>query len=50
MILDSHIETRDGLLLLAKGAELTESTILRLIEISKHKEIIEPIHIFAPQA
>jgi CheY-like chemotaxis protein len=50
MILDSHIETNDGLLLLAKGAELTESTILRLIEISKHKEIIEPIHIFAPQA
>ncbi len=50
MILDAHIETSDGLLLLAKGAELTESTILRLIEISKHKEIIEPILIFAPQA
>ncbi|MGE4442231.1 MAG: HD domain-containing phosphohydrolase [Desulfomicrobium sp.] len=50
MILDSHIETSDGLLLLAKGAELTESNILRLIEISKHKEIVEPIYIFAPPA
>lgn len=49
MILDSHVETSDGLLLLAKGAELTESNILRLIEISKHKEIVEPVHIFAPQ-
>lgn len=50
MILDSHIETSDGLLLLAKGAELSESTILRLIEISKHKAILEPVHIFALQA
>lgn len=50
MILDSHIETSDGLLLLAKGAELTESTIIRLLEISKHKEIVEPVHIFAPRA
>ena len=47
MILDRHVETADGLLLLAKGAELSEPTILRLMEISKNQSIVEPVHVLA---
>ena len=49
MILDRHVETMGGLLLLAKGAELNESNILRLIEIAKNQSIIEPVHVLALQ-
>lgn len=47
MVLDGHIETPDGLLLLAKGAELSEPTILRLMEISKNQSIVEPVRVLA---
>ncbi len=47
MILDRHVETMDGLLLLAKGAELSESTVLRLIEIAKNQSVVEPVHVLA---
>lgn len=47
MILDRHIVTVDGLLLLAKGAELSEATILRLMEIAKNQSIVEPVHVLA---
>lgn len=48
MVLDQHIMTSDGLLLLAKGAELNEASILRLIDSTKYFEIIEPVCVLVP--
>ena len=48
MVLDQHIMTNDGLLLLAKGAELNEPSILRLIESTKYFEIVEPVCVLVP--
>lgn len=48
MILEEDIVTVDGMLLLAKDAELNEANIYRLIE-SKHSfDIVEPVSVLAP--
>lgn len=48
MILDQDVVTREGLLLLAKGAELSESIILRLVQASKTFDILEPVAVLLP--
>jgi len=48
MILDEHVKTKDGMLLLAKGAELNESNILRLIESTKTFDVIQPVAVLVP--
>jgi response regulator RpfG family c-di-GMP phosphodiesterase len=48
MILDENARTADGLLLLAKGTELDESSVLRLIEATKVFEVVEPICVLTP--
>lgn len=45
MILDANVVTQEGLLLLAKGMELNETSIYRLIQAAKTFSIIEPISV-----
>jgi response regulator RpfG family c-di-GMP phosphodiesterase len=48
MILDQDVVTSEGLLLLAKGAELNESIILRLVQARKAFDILEPVAVLLP--
>ena len=48
MILAEHVKTTDGVLILAKGTELTESSIQRLIEVTKCFSVIEPVCVLVP--
>ncbi|MDR3641783.1 MAG: response regulator [Humidesulfovibrio sp.] len=51
MILEENVKTQEGLLLLAKGMELNEASIYRLIQAGKTFNIIEPISVLiAPEA
>jgi response regulator RpfG family c-di-GMP phosphodiesterase len=51
MILEESVLTQEGLLLLARGMELNEMSIYRLIEAAKSFKIIEPISVLiAPEA
>lgn len=43
MILDENVVTREGLLLLARGMELNETSIYRLIQTGQTFDIVEPI-------
>jgi Response regulator containing a CheY-like receiver domain and an HD-GYP domain len=45
MILEENVKTQEGLLLLAKGMELNEASIYRLIQAGKTFNIIEPISV-----
>jgi response regulator RpfG family c-di-GMP phosphodiesterase len=50
MILEENVKTQEGLLLLAKGMELNETSIYRLIQAGKTFNIIEPISVLiAPE-
>jgi len=48
MILREPVKTKNDLLLMAKGGELNEANILRLNELAKTFEIVEPIAVLAP--
>lgn len=48
MILEENIVSVDGMLLLAKDAELNESNIYRLIESTHSFEIVEPVSVLVP--
>ena len=50
MILVENIVSTDGMLLLAKGAELNEANIYRLIESKGSFDIKEPVGVLAPVA
>jgi len=45
MILDESVVTKEGLLLLAKGVELNETSIYRLIQAAKSFTVIEPLSV-----
>lgn len=45
MILDENVVTREGLLLLARGMELNETSIYRLIQTGQTFNIVEPISV-----
>jgi response regulator RpfG family c-di-GMP phosphodiesterase len=49
MILDDNITTTDGMLLLAKGSELNEANIYRLIESKNSFDIKEPVTVLVPE-
>jgi len=50
MILEDNIVTQDGLLLAAKGMELNETSIYRLLQAAKTFKIIEPVSVLvAPE-
>jgi len=49
MILEEDIVTRDGMLLLAKNAELDETMIRRLIQASKRFDILAPVAVRSPE-
>ncbi|HWR04988.1 MAG TPA: HD domain-containing phosphohydrolase [Humidesulfovibrio sp.] len=48
MILEESIVSVDGMLLLAKDAELNENNIYRLIESTRSFEIVEPVTVLVP--
>jgi hypothetical protein len=48
MILEENIVSVDGMLLLAKDAELNESNIYRLIESKASFNIVEPVSVLVP--
>jgi response regulator RpfG family c-di-GMP phosphodiesterase len=48
MVLDQSVLTKEGLLLLAKGVELNEASIYRLIEATKSFTIVEPLSVLVP--
>lgn len=48
MILEENIVSVDGMLLLAKDAELNENNIYRLIESTRSFEIVEPVTVLVP--
>jgi len=48
MILEEDIVTVDGMLLLAKDAELNETSIYRLIESKNSFNIVEPVSVLVP--
>lgn len=48
MILEENIVSVDGMLLLAKDAELNEASIYRLIESTHSFDIIEPVTVLVP--
>jgi ActR/RegA family two-component response regulator len=50
MILDESVVTRDGLVLLAKGAELNEESIYRLIKALGSFQVTEPVAVLVPTA
>ncbi len=45
MILEENVVTREGLLLLARGMELNEASIYRLIQTGQSFDIVEPISV-----
>ena len=45
MILEENVVTREGLLLLARGMELNETSIYRLIQTGQTFDIVEPISV-----
>ncbi len=45
MILEENVVTREGLLLLARGMELNETSIYRLIQAGQTFDIVEPISV-----
>jgi Response regulator containing a CheY-like receiver domain and an HD-GYP domain len=50
MILEEDIVSVDGMLLLAKDAELNESNIYRLIESKNSFDIVEPVSVLVPES
>ncbi|OIO05889.1 MAG: hypothetical protein AUJ49_00715 [Desulfovibrionaceae bacterium CG1_02_65_16] len=49
MILEENIVSVDGMLLLAKDAELNETNIYRLIESKNSFDIVEPVSVLVPE-
>ena len=48
MIIDANVHSKSGLLLLAKGQEVTASAILRLHNFAATVGVVEPIHVIDP--